>query len=105
MANQLPLEQVDDLSVQRMQGNVARQFNNIESKSGDGLSGCLGGTQTSLGNNSFKVAHSLGNTPKNFVITSQSVSASIKATMNNANGTDVTITWTASPGTFQVFLY
>lgn len=101
--NQLPLEKVDDLGVQRMQSNISRKFNQ-DKKSGDGFKGCLGGTQTSLGNNSYKISHSLGDTPKGFVIISQSVSGSIKATMINPTASEVTITFDSSPGTFQIFL-
>jgi len=101
----LPLEQVDDLSVQRMQGNISRKFSQNEKGSGGGFKGCVGGTQTPLGNNSYKVEHSLGDTPKGFVITSQATSGSIGATMQNPTGTDVTITWDSDPGAFQIFLY
>ena len=100
----LPLEQVDDLATDRIQRNVQRKFEQ-DSRSDGGFNGCLGGAQENLGNNSFKVPHSLGRPPKGFVITAQATSGSLKATMANPTGTDVTITWSAAPGTFSIFLY
>lgn len=93
-------EILDDLPTQRLQENVARQFSKGESAS----QGCIGGTQTNLGNFSYQIDHSLGKIPKEFIIVDQSVATSILAELVASTGTNVTIKFSADPGTFKVFL-
>lgn len=100
----LPREVLDLLEVSRLQENVGRKFSQME-KGNDDVSACLGGSQTNLGNNSFKVAHSLGREPKGFIIIDQGSTSSIKARMTNPNGTDATITFDSDPTSFKVSFY
>lgn len=102
MANNLPREYVEDPSVSRMQENIARKFNQ---DSGGEVSGCLGGTQTSLGNFSWRVEHGLKKEPKGFVLLSQGSSSSILAKMVNAGGTTADIVFESDPSSFTVFFY
>lgn len=97
----LPREYLEDLSDQRFQENVARKFNQ------DGNTepiGCLGGTQTSLGNNSWRVQHSLGTEPRKFVLTAQGSSSSIKVKMTNITAQTVDLVFDSDPTSFTVFL-
>jgi len=96
----LPREYLEDISTQRFQENVGKQLD----KKKEAI-GCLGGTISSLGNNVFSITHSLGTAPSGFIILTQSVAGSIKATMVKSNGTIVNLSFDKSPGTFTVFLF
>lgn len=100
MAN-LPREYVEDISIQRMQENIARKFNSQNEQ----FIGCMGGTQTSLGNNSWRIAHSLKREPKGFVLLTQTTAGSIFTKMINQSGTTADLVFDSNPGTFTVFFF
>jgi hypothetical protein len=102
VAGNLAREYVDDISVSRMQENISRKFSqddNAESSS------CIGGSQTSLGNNSWRVAHGLKREPKGFVIIAQGSSTSIFAKMVNVGSTTADIVFESDPTSFSVSFF
>lgn len=96
MAN-LPREYVEDISIQRMQENIARKLD----KKTQAI-GCLGGTVTALGNNTFEVTHSLGTPVTSFFLLSHTTTGSIKTTLVKSDGTTATLAFDHDPGTFTV---
>lgn len=69
MGNNFAREIVDDLSVQRMQENVGREF---DKQSNSGISsGCLSSGTTLISNGIYKVDHQLGREPIGFFLMSQ----------------------------------
>jgi len=94
-----PREILDDISSQRFQDNVGRQ---LDKKSA--VHGCLGGTVTNLGSNTFKVEHSLGTPATSFFLLSHTTAGSIKSTLVSSDGTTATFSFDHDPGTFTVSL-
>lgn len=121
--NSFSREYVDDISIQRMQENTAREFNK-QASSGI-TSGAMSGTITTISDGIYKVEHLLNREAIGFMIVSQASASSFKAEMisNPTEGTPVDKTKTvflkfsdystgadgipapATPGTFRVFLY
>lgn len=121
--NSFSREYVDDISIQRMQENTAREFNK-QASSGI-TSGAMSGTITTISDGIYKVEHLLNREAIGFIIVSQTSASSFKAEMisNPTEGAPVDKTKTvflkfsdysivtngipaiANPGTFRVFLY
>ena len=93
----LPRETLDDLSTARFQENVARKLDAKQTNIG-----CLGGTVTNLGSNTFKVEHSLGKPVSSFFLLSHTTAGSIKASLVSSDGTSATIAFDHDPGTFTI---
>lgn len=121
--NSFSREYVDDISIQRMQENTAREFNK-QASSGI-TSGAMSGTITTISDGIYKVEHLLNREAIGFIIVSQTSASSFKAEMISSPTEETPADKTktvflkfsdysivtngipaiANPGTFRVFLY
>lgn len=101
MAN-LPREQLDDISTQRFQDNVATQ---LKKDSTQPALGSMGSNIKDLGNNTFSVDHALGTEPKGFVLLSHATAGSIKTSIVKSTANNATLSFGSAPGTFTVYFY
>lgn len=87
----------------RVQSNIKRSFDQAQ-KGEDEVYSCIGGDQESLGNYSWRVKHTLGREPKEFMIIDQGATGSIRAKMVNPTGTTVDIVFDSDPTSFKISL-
>lgn len=112
MDNKFSREILDDLDSQRFQENTARKF---AQQGNTGItSGCICGPaadKIDLGNNIWRVKHSLGREPIGFVTIAQGTTDSVLTKMTNMNTQTVDIEFVKDsrnltlPVTFTIFLY
>lgn len=123
MGNNFAREIVDDLSVQRMQESVGREF---DKQSNSGISsGCLSSATTLISNGIYKVDHRLDREPIGFQLMSQASASSFYCEIVENPDSDSPVEKTktlflkfsdkslaidgisppADPGVFRVFVY
>lgn len=105
MANNQRMSQeiLDDLSNQRFQNNVSREFD--KQKNTGIVEGCISGDKVAVAPNSWRVNHSLGREPIGFILMAQGSTTSIVAKMTNMTATTADISFSEDPTSFTAFFY
>lgn len=99
----MALEVLDNLDVQRLQGNISREFDK-QNNSGT-ISGCINGDKVVIADLTWRVSHSLGREAIGFVIIAQGTTSSIICSMSNMTLNDSEIKFSADPVSFTLFFY
>lgn len=99
----MPQEVLDDLSDQRFQGNVTREF---DKQNNTGItSGCIGGDKVLIAENTWRVSHALGREAIGFTIVAQGSTTSLLCSMSKMTSSTSEIKFSGDPTSFTLFFY
>ena len=103
IANRMSQEILETLEEQRFQDNVSKEFSR-QNKTGI-TKGCISSDKVLLGENKWRVNHSLGVEPIGFIIIEQGSASSLVCEMTNMTTTTAEIKFSGDPTSFTLFFY